>query len=206
MALVDNDKRVQKLYHFHQKYLFLTIVVDVQKFWPRKQIAVALINFSVLFFAGAKAVDAEYKKANRKPRERKVDDDKLMIMEIINNAIHDNLDSNCIVRNAEKYIDFIYNNNHYTVNLVKHRKGEWKWNVLFVKTKPLGMKVLAVKNLLFALVAMQNSILIIIKIFTLLCVELVFLKRRIANKLYFTTLMWWSFCPGAQHFTQMKFI
>ena len=76
-------------------------------------------------FAGVgKIVDAEYKKANRKPRERKVDDDKLMIMEIINNAIHDNLDSNCIVRNAEKYIDFIYNNNHYTVNLVKHRKGE----------------------------------------------------------------------------------
>ena len=76
-------------------------------------------------FAGVgKIVDAEYKKANRKPRERKVDDDKLMIMEIINDAIHDNLDSNCIVRNAEKYIDFIYNDNHYTVNLVKHRKGE----------------------------------------------------------------------------------
>jgi len=69
-----------------------------------------------------KIVDAEYKKTERKPRERKADDDKLMIMEIINDAIHDNLDSNCVIRNAEKYIDFIYHGNHYTVNLVKHRK------------------------------------------------------------------------------------
>ena len=67
-------------------------------------------------------VKADYKKTERKPKERKVDDDKLMIMEIINDAIHDNLDSGCIIRNAEKYIDFIYNGNHYTVNLVKHRK------------------------------------------------------------------------------------
>ena len=74
-------------------------------------------------FAGVgKIVDAEYKKGERKPKERKADDDKLMIMEIINDAIHDNLDSNCVIRNAEKYIDFIYNGNHYTVNLVKHRK------------------------------------------------------------------------------------
>lgn len=74
-------------------------------------------------FAGVgKIVDADYKKGERKPKERKADDDKLMIMEIINDAIHDNLDSGCVVRNAEKYIDFIYNDNHYTINLVKHRK------------------------------------------------------------------------------------
>ncbi len=74
-------------------------------------------------FAGVgKIVDADYKKGERKPKERKVDDDKLMIMEIINDAIHDNLDSGCVVRNAEKYIDFVYHGNHYTVNLVKHRK------------------------------------------------------------------------------------
>ena len=76
------------------------------------------------FMGIGKVVDADYKKADRKPRERKVDDDKLMIMEIINDAIHDNLDSNCVIRNAEKYIDFIYHGNHYTVNLVKHRKKE----------------------------------------------------------------------------------
>lgn len=74
------------------------------------------------FMGVGKVVDAEYKKSERKPRERKIDDDKLMIMEIINDAIHDNLDSNCVIRNAEKYIDFIYHGNHYTVNLVKHRK------------------------------------------------------------------------------------
>ena len=74
-------------------------------------------------FAGVgKIVDADYKKGERKPKERKVDDDKLMIMEIINDAIHDNLDSGCVIRNTEKYIDFIYHGNHYTVNLVKHRK------------------------------------------------------------------------------------
>lgn len=76
------------------------------------------------FMGVGKVVDAEYKKSERKPRERKVDDDKLMIMEIINDAIHDNLDSNCAVRNAEKYIDFTYRDNHYTINLVKHRKKE----------------------------------------------------------------------------------
>lgn len=76
------------------------------------------------FMGVGKVVDADYKKTDRKPRERKVDDDKLMIMEIINDAIHDNLDSNCVVRNAEKYIDFTYRGNHYTINLVKHRQKE----------------------------------------------------------------------------------
>lgn len=76
------------------------------------------------FMGVGKVIDADYKKADRKPRERKVDDDKLMIMEIINDAIHDNLDSNCVVRNVEKYIDFTYHGNHYTINLVKHRQKE----------------------------------------------------------------------------------
>ena len=75
-------------------------------------------------FAGiGKIVDADYKKSERKSRERKIDEDKQFIIRELIEAILPFADS-AEIRNAEKYIDFIYNGNHYTVNLVKHRKGE----------------------------------------------------------------------------------
>lgn len=73
-------------------------------------------------FAGVgKIVDADYKKTERKPKERKVDDDKQFIIRELIEAVLPFADF-AEIRNFEKYIDFIYNDNHYTINLVKHRK------------------------------------------------------------------------------------
>jgi hypothetical protein len=73
-------------------------------------------------FAGVgKIVDAEYKKGERKPKERKIDKEKQFIITELIEAVLPFADF-AEVRNAEKYIDFIYHGNHYTVNLVKHRK------------------------------------------------------------------------------------
>ena len=73
-------------------------------------------------FAGVgKIVDADYKKTERKPKERKIDEDKQFIIRELIEAVLPFADS-AEIRNAEKYIDFIYHDNHYTVNLIKHRK------------------------------------------------------------------------------------
>ena len=73
-----------------------------------------------------KIVDADYKKTERKSRERKINEDKRTIIDILESAINDaamDFDfSEAIVRNPEKYIDFEYNGKSYTINLVEHRK------------------------------------------------------------------------------------
>ena len=73
-------------------------------------------------FAGVgKIVDAEYKKGEHKPKERKADEEKQFIIRELIEAVLPFADF-AEIRNTEKYIDFIYNDNHYTVNLIKHRK------------------------------------------------------------------------------------
>lgn len=52
----------------------------------------------------------------RKPREKKIDDEKAKIIQILHNALVDNGYS-AIISNVDKSIDF----DCYTVNLVKHR-------------------------------------------------------------------------------------
>ena len=79
-------------------------------------------------FAGVgKIVDAEYKKGERKPKERKINVDKMAIINWIEwaltmNLVEENSDLNIVVRNAEKYIDVFYHGKSYTINLVEHRK------------------------------------------------------------------------------------
>ena len=76
------------------------------------------------FMGVGKVVDAEYKKTERKSRERKVDEEKQFIIRELIEAVLPFADF-AEIRNAEKYIDFEYNGNQYTINLVKHRvKGE----------------------------------------------------------------------------------
>ena len=75
------------------------------------------------FMGVGKVVDAEYKKSERKPRERKVNEDKQFIIKQIFSSIYTFADL-ANVRNAEKYIDFELNGKSYTLNLVEHRKKE----------------------------------------------------------------------------------
>ena len=82
----------------------------------------AMTNKAQIMGVG-KVVDAEYKKTERKPRERKINADKREIIQILDDALC-NLADNVVVRNAEKYIDFYYNDKSYTINLVEHRKKE----------------------------------------------------------------------------------
>ena len=96
-----------------QAYLFDTGKVDSEEVNAMTKKAAA---------AGVgKIVDADYKKTERKPKERKVDEEKQFIIRELIEAVLPFADF-AEIRNAEKYIDFIYNGNHYTVNLVKHRK------------------------------------------------------------------------------------
>ena len=72
--------------------------------------------------------DAKGEKKERKPREKKENPVKKMIIE----AIYDILacqvaDDNCIfIRNSEKYIDFTIDGRNFTVNLVEHRPKKEK--------------------------------------------------------------------------------
>ena len=59
---------------------------------------------------------ATEKTKNRKPREKKVDEEKKKIIEILQKALTEN-GFNAIITNIDKSIDF----DCYTVNLVKHR-------------------------------------------------------------------------------------
>ena len=68
----------------------------------------------------SKAVNAYGKTVTR---TRKEDKTKQMIIETIANALKAaNIETK--VTNAEKYIDIILNDEEYTINLVKHRKGK----------------------------------------------------------------------------------
>ena len=59
---------------------------------------------------------ATEKTKNRKPREKKVDEEKKKIIEILQKALTEN-GFNAIISNVDKSIDF----DCYSVNLVKHR-------------------------------------------------------------------------------------
>ena len=73
------------------------------------------------FMGVGKMVDAEYKKAERKPREKKVNAEKRYIMKHIWDVLYSIADD-VTLRNAEKYIDFSYEGKNFTLNLVEHRK------------------------------------------------------------------------------------
>lgn len=63
------------------------------------------------------------KKADRKPREKKVNAEKQAIITSVFNAIKGDFSeiSAISVRNDEKYVDFTLNGVEYTLNLVAHR-------------------------------------------------------------------------------------
>ena len=61
------------------------------------------------------------KHKERKPRERKVDDDKLFLILTIGDALCDVADGECSNKN-ETEINFSYKGNEYSVRLIKHRK------------------------------------------------------------------------------------
>lgn len=85
--------------------------------------------------------DAKGEKKQRKPKERKENPLKKEIIQIVFNALYDNLwvkendfvtkNSTICIRNNEKYIDFDINGREFTINLTEHRppkekKGEKK--------------------------------------------------------------------------------
>lgn len=57
----------------------------------------------------------------RKPKERKVDEDKAMILENLKKGLTILIDSATISIENENKLHFQFNGNHYTVNLIKHR-------------------------------------------------------------------------------------
>lgn len=59
------------------------------------------------------------KKRKKSTRERKVDTDKALLLELVNNAICDTC-SNIVIKN-EVELSFNYNENSYTFKLTKHR-------------------------------------------------------------------------------------
>ncbi len=61
------------------------------------------------------------KHKERKPRERKVDADKLDLIQLLDDALCDFAD-NVEERKNESEIAFTYNGNKYSVRLIKHRK------------------------------------------------------------------------------------
>lgn len=67
---------------------------------------------------------AKGERKERKPREKKENPLKKTIIDVIFNAICENLveKDKITVTNTEKYIDFSLNGRDFTVNLVEHRK------------------------------------------------------------------------------------
>ena len=115
--IIDNyvDKLGCSIVDAMQAYLFDTGKMDSEE-------ADAMTKKAQLAGVG-KIVDADYKKADRKPREKKVDDEKQLIMKRLWDSLW-GISDEVIMRNNEKYIDFVYEGHNYTVNLVRHRKGK----------------------------------------------------------------------------------
>lgn len=63
------------------------------------------------------------KRVDRKPREKKVNAEKIAIIQSVFNAIQTDFSDiqSISVRNDEKYVDFTLNGVEYTLNLVAHR-------------------------------------------------------------------------------------
>ena len=66
-------------------------------------------------------VKADYRKGERKPREKKANADKQRIIRIISDALYE-ISDDITVTNNEKYIKLMYNNAEYVINLTKTRK------------------------------------------------------------------------------------
>lgn len=64
---------------------------------------------------------AKGEKKERKPREKKVNDRKKEIISAVLKGLEGIEEIEPIVRNDEKYIDFVYGGFEYTINLVEHR-------------------------------------------------------------------------------------
>ena len=113
--IIDNyvDKLDCSIVDAMQAYLFDTGKMDSAE-------ADAMTKKAQLAGVG-KIVDADYKKADRKPKEKKADDEKQFIMKRLWDALW-GISDEVIMRNNEKYIDFVYEGHNYTVNLVRHRK------------------------------------------------------------------------------------
>lgn len=71
---------------------------------------------------------AKGEKKERKPREKKENPLKKNIIDVLFNAICDNIvEKECVnVSNLEKYIDFNVGTRHFTINLVEHREKKKK--------------------------------------------------------------------------------
>lgn len=61
------------------------------------------------------------KETTPRKRERKVDDDKRYLINALFDCLIDGVE-NVTITNAERQIDFDYNNNHYQLTLIKNRK------------------------------------------------------------------------------------
>lgn len=59
-------------------------------------------------------------KKERKPRERKVDEEKGHLLGCVKNLLR-GMHANIIKVKTETEIEFVYNDNHYTIKLTKHR-------------------------------------------------------------------------------------
>lgn len=72
-------------------------------------------------FAGVgKIVDADYKKGRKGPKKVPNEDKKIIIQELFYAV--DTISESATIVNNEKYVDFVYHGENYTINLVKHRK------------------------------------------------------------------------------------
>lgn len=65
-------------------------------------------------------VQSSVEKKKRKPRERKVDNEKKHLLECVQ-TLYEEMGANIIRMKTETEIEFYYNNNHYTIKLTKHR-------------------------------------------------------------------------------------
>ena len=54
-------------------------------------------------------------------RERKVDEEKKMILNLLEQAIHNHADNTPTIKNEAEF-SFFWNDNSYTVKLIKHRR------------------------------------------------------------------------------------
>lgn len=69
-------------------------------------------------------VSSAERKTERKPRERKVDEEKVDLIAKIHQFLVENGLENVKITKKEREIDFCVNNNNYTLALTKHRKAK----------------------------------------------------------------------------------
>lgn len=60
-------------------------------------------------------------KKERKPREKKLDEDKVKIISFLQRVVTDSDALNVVIKNEQREITFIYNGAEYSLTLTKHR-------------------------------------------------------------------------------------